>query len=112
MAQNLKTRVVTTMLVVAGAVGYADAQDNGALSSVGSGLSRRRALRRERTGSLSTLRPNGWAFGFTYVMPISQHFELMESDFAEGSDVTQYRDVVTRRLSILHDTGCEARRPA
>lgn len=105
-----KTRVATTMLVVAGGVGYADAQDNGAAQfRLGAVFPSGGGEFFDENEQVFTFEPsdlNGWAFGFTYVMPISQHFELgWNLDYAEGSDVTQYRDVVDEDgFSILHDT--------
>ena len=103
-------RAAAAVLTCAGAIGGAAAQDNGGMQfRIGGFFPQGGGEFFDENEQVFTFEPSdldGWAFGFTYLMPVSPHLELgWNLDYAEGTDVTEYRNVVDENgFSILHDT--------
>ena len=104
------TRIAAIVVLGAVAGGTAAAQDNGAAQfRLGTFFPSGGGEFFEENEDVFTFDAsdlNGWSFGFTYVIPMSPRIELgLNLDYGEGTDVTQYRDVVDEDgFPTLHDT--------
>src|SRR4030095_1870469 len=92
-------KVAAAVLMLAGAMRGAVGQDNGAAQfRIGGFFPSGGGEFFDENEQVFNFDPSdldGWAFGFTYLMPVSPHLELGWSlDYAEGTDVTEYRDGV------------------